>query len=155
MRISFDLDETLFVNPRTMDTEPELKFPWNLLFKEKLRKGSVSLFKEIRERGHEIYIYTTSFRTTGYIRSYFKRYGLTLDRIINGDIHKKEVQRDRKQIMPSKYPPQYQIDLHIDDDKSLKANADHLGFSVLLLKESDKEWLCKIRKEMKREKYQK
>ena len=34
MRVSFDLDEVLFVNPATHKTEPELPFPFNRIFKD-------------------------------------------------------------------------------------------------------------------------
>ena len=33
MRVSFDLDEVLFVYPKTHKTEPELKFPFNKYYK--------------------------------------------------------------------------------------------------------------------------
>ena len=49
MKISFDLDETLFVNPAEVPTEPELKFPYNKLYRDRLRKGAVELLKEINE----------------------------------------------------------------------------------------------------------
>ena len=49
MKISFDLDETLFVNPVEVPTEPELKFPYNKLYRDRLRKGAVELLKEINE----------------------------------------------------------------------------------------------------------
>ena len=37
MRVSFDLDEVLFVLPETHKTEPPLRFPFNLIYKERLR----------------------------------------------------------------------------------------------------------------------
>ena len=37
MRISFDLDEVLFVRPDTHKVESKLIFPFNLIFKERLR----------------------------------------------------------------------------------------------------------------------
>ena len=37
MRVSFDLDEVLFVSPQTHKTEPPLPFPLNRFFKERLR----------------------------------------------------------------------------------------------------------------------
>ena len=39
MRVSFDLDEVLFVSPQTHETEPELPFPLNRIYTERLRKG--------------------------------------------------------------------------------------------------------------------
>ena len=43
MRVSFDLDEVLFVDPATHKTEPRLPFPFCKIFKERLRKGTPEL----------------------------------------------------------------------------------------------------------------
>lgn len=150
MIISFDLDETLFVNPRIAETEPPIPFPYSLIYKEHFRKGATELVNSLRQRGHSIYIYTTSFRTPGYIRGYLKRYKIKVDRIINGKMHRDLVQRDRPQIMPSKYPPHFKIDIHVDDELSVKQNGESYGFNVVLLREDDSSWTEKVLKEVKR-----
>ena len=87
MKISFDLDETLFVNPAEVPTEPELKFPYNKLYKDKLRKGAVQLLTEINKSDTELWIYTTSNRTERYINGIFKHYGIRIDSIVNAVRH--------------------------------------------------------------------
>lgn len=47
MRISFDLDEVLFVFPQTHKTEPPLMFPFNLIYKERLRLGTPELIPKL------------------------------------------------------------------------------------------------------------
>ncbi len=79
MRVSFDLDDTLFVPPDSFKVEKELAFPWKKIYKERLRYGTVRLLNELRELGYEVWIYTTSFRSERYIRGLFKRYGVKLD----------------------------------------------------------------------------
>ena len=37
MIVSFDLDDTLYVSPNEFKTEKELGFPWNKIYKERLR----------------------------------------------------------------------------------------------------------------------
>ncbi len=83
MRISFDLDETLFIDPEKISAEPERKFPLRLIYKERLRKGTPELMKRIRQNG---------------------------------------------------------IDLHVDDDISVKQNGDIYGFKVFLLNDENKTW---------------
>lgn len=144
MRISFDLDDTLFVSPQKIKTENKLHFPFNLIYKERLRYGTISLINRLREHGIEVWIYTTSFRSTTYIRRLFKHYGVKIDRIINGRIHEEEVQGDRNEAMPSKYPSKYHIDLHIDDDVSVEQNGKAYGFKVFLIGGQDDEWDEKI-----------
>jgi len=144
MRISFDLDETLFIDPKKNDIETEFGYIWKHIYKERLRKGTIDLFKYLKINKHEIWIYTTSFRSLSYIKRYFKKYGLILDGIVNGQIHQEKVQMNKIEIQPSKFPSKFRIDLHIDDDPSVKANGDILGFKVIILKEDDRNWKDKI-----------
>ncbi len=145
MRISFDLDDTLFVAEADgFSLEPELKFPLNRIYKERLRAGTVRLMQQLRELGCEIWVYTTSFRSPFYIRSLFWCYGIRIDEIVNGARHEKEVQADHNEPMPSKYPAHYRIDLHVDDDRSVLANGQYYGFRVFLIGPPDESWAEKI-----------
>ena len=141
MRVSFDLDDTIFVSPQKFRTENELKFPLNKLFKERLRFGTIKLFNYLYENNIEIWIYTTSFRSERYIRNLFRCYGLKVNEIINGERHEKKVQRSLSEIMPSKYPAKYRIDLHIDDDVSVMKNGIQYGFNVFIISNQDDKWV--------------
>lgn len=148
MKVSFDLDDTLFVSPNNFKTENSLIFPLNKIFKERLRLGTISLLKSIKEQNIQIGIYTTSFRSEKYIKNLFHCYGIDLDFIINGKRHKLEVQGKKAEAMPSKYPTRYRIDLHIDDDVSVKQNGEIYGFKVFLVGNQDDDWNKKILKEI-------
>ena len=63
MRVSFDLDEVLFVSPRTHKTEPPLPFPLNKIFRERLRLGTPQLIRTLQKTGYEVWVYTSSFRS--------------------------------------------------------------------------------------------
>jgi phosphoserine phosphatase len=69
LRISFDLDQTLISPNIDWDIEPNLRDfrggDWHL------RKGTVELFKWIREQNHEIWIYTNSYRGWKALDSWF------------------------------------------------------------------------------------
>ncbi|MDE6761170.1 MAG: HAD family hydrolase [Lachnospiraceae bacterium] len=144
MIVSFDLDDTLFVSPDKFKTEEELKFPWNKIYKERLRLGTISLMKQLKDEGIHIWIYTTSFRSERYIRGLFRHYGIKWDGVVNGIRHAKEVQGNKMEPMPSKYPGKYRIDLHIDDDVSVLQNGRLYGFKVLLVGPQDDNWTKKI-----------
>ena len=150
MRISFDLDDTLFVSEKKFKTEKAPRFPFNLLYKEQLRQGTVGLMKRLCAEGVEVWIYTTSFRSERYIRGLFALYGIRPDAVVNGERHAREVQRTRKDAMPSKYPSRYKIDLHIDDDVSVLQNGRTYGFRVLIVGEQDDEWADKIWNEVEK-----
>ena len=145
MIVSFDLDDTLFVSPDNFKTEPELPFPFNKIYKERLRFGTVELLRYIRQCGIQLWIYTTSFRSEKYIRGLFKHYGIKLDFIVNGARHAREVQGNKAEAMPSKYPGKYRIDLHVDDDISVAQNGRTYGFKVHIIGPQDDEWVDKLK----------
>ena len=72
MRVSFDLDEVLFVSPETHKTEPPPFFPMNMIFRERLRLGTPELIRRLQEMGYEVWVYTSSFRSERYITFLFR-----------------------------------------------------------------------------------
>lgn len=150
MRISFDLDDTLFVSEETFKVEPALKFPFRAIYKERLRLGTVALLNDIRQQGMELWVYTTSYRSEHYIRGLFYCYGIKFDGVINGAKHAREVQSGHMEAMPSKYPSKYRIDLHVDDDRSVAENGRTYGFHVFLVGGQDDDWTDKIKREIER-----
>ena len=150
MRISFDLDEVLFVDPNRYETEKALRFPLNRLFPERLRKGTVDLIHELQRQGFEVWVYPSSFRTETYIRALFRNYGIRFDQIVNGYRHKAEVVGERTQPMPNKVPSFYHISLHIDDEDSVIQNGFVYGYKTLRVYEPDEAWAQKILAEAQR-----
>ena len=150
MRISFDLDEVLFVNPNKYEVEPALPFPLNKLYPERLRKGTIELIHELKNRGFEVWIYTSSFRSDTYIKALFWNYGITFDDIINGYRHNAEVQQNKPMNLPQKIPNYYRISLHIDDEDIIVKNSRAYGYHVLKIYEEDNEWVQKVIAEAER-----
>ena len=144
MRVSFDLDEVLFVSPETHKTEPQLPFPLRNIYRERLRLGTPELIWELQIQGYEVWIYTSSFRSEGYIRRLFRCYGVRLDGIVNGTRHLKEVQRNNKTVLPQKLPNRYRISLHIDDESVICSSAGQYGFRAYQLNAQDDDWGRKI-----------
>ena len=139
MRISFDLDEVLFVNPKTHKTEPELPIPFRALYKERLRAGAPELINTLQGMGFEVWVYTSSFRSINYIQGLFKRYGVKFDGIVNADRHLKEVQQNRSEILPQKVPNRY-----IDDEAVICSYGREYGFDAYQLDADDDEWKEKV-----------
>ncbi len=144
MRISFDLDEVLFVRPDRYEVEPELRFPYNKLYPERLRKGTIKLIHDLQDQGFEVWVYTSSFRTSVYIKALFRHYGIKFDDIVNGYRHRDEVQGKREQPMPQKMPNFYRISLHIDDEEGVVKNAGMYGFRAMQVYDPDDEWAKKV-----------
>ncbi len=144
MRVSFDLDEVLFVLPETHKTEPELIFPFNRIFRERLRFGTPELIRTLQELGYEVWVYTSSFRSESYIKWLFRFYGVRFDGIVNGERHLKEVQRNNKTILPQKLPNRYRISLHIDDETIICSMGRQYGYHTYQLEAQDDDWKEKI-----------
>ena len=144
MRVSFDLDEVLFVSPQTHKTEPPLPFPLRNLFKERLRLGTPEVINRLQDLGYEVWVYTSSFRSEAYIRRLFRLYGVRFDGIVNGTRHLKEVQRNNRETLPQKLPNRYRISLHIDDEEIICSSAGQFGFRACQLNAQDDDWGQKI-----------
>ena len=144
MRVSFDLDEVLFVSPKTHKTEPSLPFPLRNVFRERLRLGTPALIHTLQGMGYEVWVYTSSFRSEAYIRRLFRCYGVKFDGIVNGERHLREVQRDRKERLPQKVPSHYRISLHVDDESVIVTSGRQMGFNVYQLDAQDDNWKEKV-----------
>ncbi len=144
MRISFDLDEVLFVNPKDHKTEPPLGFPWKYFYQEQLRLGTPELINKLQSLGYEVWVYTSSFRSERYIRSLFRHYGVKFDGIVNGTRHMNEVQSHSNTVLPQKMPNRYRISLHVDDESVICSMGPQLGFHAYQLDAQDDDWKEKI-----------
>lgn len=150
MRVSFDLDEVLFVDPRRYEIEEPPRSFAGIFFRERLRKGTVMLINELQRRGFEVWVYTSSFRSEKYIKTLFGLYGVRFDGIVNAQRHNKEVQGDRKQRLPQKVPSHYRISLHVDDEVTIQRSASAFGFKTIRVYEPDHEWANKVLEEAER-----
>ncbi|WP_152032843.1 hypothetical protein [Ereboglobus luteus] len=145
MRISFDIDDTLVIHAPNTPTEPR-RFPvfvhrW---FGEPLRRGTCSLMAGLRRRGCSIWIYTSSGRTPFGIRLWMFLYGIRIDGVINDERHRRNLSKHRFIRMPSKFPPAFGIDLHIDDSEGVLMEGRDHGFRVIVVSPHDERWTKKV-----------
>ncbi|RNI27515.1 hypothetical protein EFA69_15425 [Rufibacter immobilis] len=94
--------------------------------------------KRLKAEGHQVFIYTTSFRSASYIRWLFLTYGIWLGGIINQRRHNRTLAAEAKNF--SKYPPGFGIDLHVDDSKGVEMEGERFWFLTLLVSEEEKQW---------------
>ena len=136
--------EVLFVSPEDHKTEPPPPPILRNIFVERLRLGTPKLIKRLRELGYEVWIYTSSFRSEAYIRTYFAFYGVRFDGIVNGTRHLREVQRNLSTILPQKMPTHYHITLHVDDESVICTQGRQYGYYAYQLNAQDDDWAEKI-----------
>jgi hypothetical protein len=137
MIISFDLDDTLIPGIKKFETEKRSIFQ-KLCSIEKIRIGTIELMKSCKLQGHQIYIYTTSFRPANKIWWTFYTYGIKLDKVINQKKH--EATLRTQSTLYSKYPPAFNIDIHIDDSKGVEIEGNRFNFKTIIISEDNHKW---------------
>ncbi len=145
MRISFDIDDTLACLPEHSAAEdsklPEFVHRW---LGEPLRVGTRSLIRDLRRQGCSVWIYTSSGRTPAYIRRWLMLYGIRVDGVVNSDRHQHVLNEQGFAKGPSKYPPAFDIDLHVDDSEGVRIEGDDHGFRVVVVCPKDESWTQKV-----------
>ncbi|WP_026706618.1 hypothetical protein [Flavobacterium soli] len=137
MIISFDLDDTLLSKSKFPLEKQTL---WNKVFGvERIRFGTVNLFKELQSQNHKIYIYTTSYRSELKIRFMFFTYGISVATIINQKKHIKELGLKSKEV--SKLPSKFGIDVHVDDSKGVEMEGKKYGFKTIIISDKENAWV--------------
>lgn len=126
MKISFDLDDTI-ISTTKFSLEKE-SFWSKIIGAERIRFGTIRLFKELKAKNHKIYVYTTSYRSKIKIKLMFLSYGIPIDFVVNQQLHERRVRKKGKNV--SKFPPEFGIDIHIDD--SLGVEMEGKGKSLAL-----------------------
>ena len=149
MRISFDLDETLTTS-RLAEAEPGQAWWGWFFFQEPLRRGTRNLLKNLRSQGHEVWIYTSSVRSVTTISWWFASYGITLDGIVNERLSRPALKAAAQEgILASKYPPYFDIDIHIDDDPNLVRDLQGTSCIPILVDRNDLQWIAALMGKLK------
>ena len=143
MRVSFDIDETLVCRQPGAPAERSL-FHLSRWFSEPLREGTGSLVQELRRRGYSVWIYTTSLRSPFHIRLWLFLHGILVDGVVNEERHRRKLAGWRFARLPSKYPPAFGIDLHVDDSEGVRLEAKEHGFRVIIVRPDDNGWSQKV-----------
>lgn len=139
VRLSFDVDDTL-VCPPTVPTEQPVPRWRRWWYAEGLRLGTRSLMGQLLRRRCEIWIYTTSYRSPRYLRGWFRCFGVPVSGVVNQARHDRIVGRSG----PSKLPPAFGIDLHVDDSEGVALEGERYGFSVVVVSPDDPDWTARV-----------
>jgi hypothetical protein len=103
--------------------------------------------KELRARRHELWIYTTSYRSPRYLRRWFASFGIPLEGVVNQERHDRVIKRTGYPVYPpSKFPPAFGIDLHIDDSEGVAMEGKQFHFRVLVVSPDDLNWASRVLK---------
>lgn len=76
----------------------------------------------------------------------FYSYGISVDFIINQQKHQKK--HRKKDVYCSKFPPIFNIDIHVDDSIGVEREGEKYGFKTIIISETDDNWTETILKEI-------
>lgn len=145
LRVSFDVDDTLVCNCALTRCEasyvPAFIRRW---LGEPLRLGSAALIRELRRRGCSVWIYTSSGRTPFYIRRWLLMHGIRVDGVVNSERHHQGLAAHGLARRPSKFPPAFGIDLHVDDSDGVRMEGEAHGFRVVVVRPDDPQWARRV-----------
>ena len=145
MRISFDLDDMLICYQPHVPREPPLSWAWRLLVHdEPLRLGTRALLRELARLGHELNVYTTSYRSPRAVRGWLRGHGIRVREVINQDKHDRRLRTHPDDRPPSKNPRAFGFHLHIDDSEGVGIEGRQHGFSVVVVSPDDTRWAEKV-----------
>lgn len=145
LRISFDIDDTIVCYDPAVPVEPS-RVPWwrRRWYTEPLRLGTPDLMRELLSMGCRICFYTTSYRTTHYMKRWLRFYGVRIENVINQSAHEKWMRKQGWRYGPSKYPPAFGIDLHVDDLDGVEQEGRKHGFEVVVVRPHDEQWAERV-----------
>ncbi|UZE84657.1 hypothetical protein [Pseudomonas viciae] len=145
IRISFDIDDTLACQLHHCAVEqsrlPACIHRW---LGEPLRSGTRSLTRALRRQGCSIWVYTSSGRTPSYIRRWLLLYGIRVDGVVNSVRHNRALTVHGLSNSPSKFPPAFDIDLHVDDSEGVQIEGYDHGFRVVVVRPDDENWAQRV-----------
>jgi hypothetical protein len=142
MRIAFDLDGTLIPIAGSGMQVERLGVFSRAVSREPMRAGAPSLLRGLGRRGHEVWLYTTSFRSPTRLRMWFGSFGVHLSGVVNQARHTATMSGEG--LACSKYPPAFGIDLLVDDSQGVEVEGRRLGFSVLRVDCDDATWCSRV-----------
>jgi len=71
-------------------------------------------------------------------------HGVHIDGVINDERHRRALAGQKFSRLPSKFPPAFGIDLHVDDSDGVRMEGELHGFKVLVVDPSDERWTEKV-----------
>ena len=87
-RATLDLDEVVFAKDASVPPEKALAFPFNKLYKERLRLGVPALFRLLNREGWDVWVYTAEYYSLEYIKRLFRKYHVQVTGVVTGAARK-------------------------------------------------------------------
>ena len=119
-RVTLDLDEVVFCSGEESFAEKPLRFPFNRLYKERIRKGIPALLHAFNEKDCDIWVYSSKYYSMEYIRAFFRHWNVRLTGIVTGTEQKGALAAENKRKMKKMLETKYASTFYIDNDMMIR-----------------------------------
>ena len=115
-RITLDLEEIVLSPGKDNQMEKPLVFPFNRLYRERLRLGIPALFSYCISQGYDVWLYSSGYESMDYIRELMKLYRAPVTGIITGTARKLPKDSKVREKIEALMAARYSRTLHADDN---------------------------------------
>ena len=144
-RVTIDLDEIVFCANDDDAIEKPPGFPFNRIYKERIRRGIPSLCYYLSTRGYDIWAYTSGFYSVDHIRKLLKKHHIKADGIITGSSRSSRLSSRSKREMEKLIVNKYRETLNIYKDMVLLIHNHAYEFEQFDLDPSAPEWSQEVK----------
>ncbi len=137
-RAALDLDEVIFREDGPL--ESALPFPWNKLYRERIRLGVPALFHFLAKNGYDIWLYSAKYYSTDYIRNYFRKYHVRVDGVMTAIGKRAKAAGDAGKKMEKLIADKYRYTVHIDSGMVLQSFSGTKDFREFDLSGETADW---------------
>ncbi|MBR5973584.1 MAG: ParB-like nuclease domain-containing protein [Clostridiales bacterium] len=113
-RVTLDLDEVIFCRKEKDVPEKRLSFPFNKMYKERIRLGISALLHLFAKEGYDVWIYSWNYYSMEYIKAFFHKYHVNVDGIITGTKRKEKGHSEAMRRTRELFEGHYKETIHID-----------------------------------------
>ncbi len=148
VRVTLDLDEVVFSASDEDVLEQELGFPFNHMFKKRLRRGIPALFRFFEKNGYDIWVYSSELYSLTLVQLFFRKHHVHVDGIVTGTMRKNsnvEAQVRLRKLLSNKYTYTY----HVDSASVIKTHSQSGDFEERELSGSNEEWSADVMEALK------
>ncbi len=117
-RAALDLDEVIFL--RDGPFESALPFPWNKLYKDRIRLGVPALFHFLAKNGYDIWLYSAKYYSADYIQNLFGKYHVRIDGVMTAIGKRAKAAGDDGKKLEKLITDKYLYTVHIDSGSVLQ-----------------------------------
>ena len=138
-RVTLDLDEVVLSTGNGASERP-LRWPFGVLFHERLRLGIPGLFHFLKAHDYDIWLYTTQYYSPDYWRLLFRLYGVRIDGVETGTARKRKFDIATRNRLDQMIARQYPITIHVDNCEAVRIDSQTKAFEEFQLTGNDRAW---------------